>query len=67
VVGDAGIQMYRIRPVHKPKQTALAPSAGHTTDVSPPRKAFMVAVSSQSCNTTSMSTKQTTPFTIVVR
>ena len=48
-------------PTLSSRQTRLAPAAGQITDSSPPRYAFIVAVSSQSCRTTSISTNASMP------
>ena len=45
----------------------LASAAGQTTASSPPRKAFIVAISSQSCRTTRIRTRQRMPWMTVVR
>ena len=49
------------------KQTALASAAGQTIDSSPPSQAFIVAVISHNCISTSVSTTHKMPLTMIVR
>ena len=54
-----------MRPAINKKQAKLAPAAGHMNDKSLAKKAFIVAIKSQSCSITSTKVMAKIPVSIV--